>query len=62
MDKYFLYRHDSDTMGFNPVKIGGFLRENTWQNLILWVWCPSELTEGQHITVHLAFNEGSEQN
>lgn len=34
VDKYFFYGHDCDAMGF---KTGRFLRENAWQNLILWV-------------------------
>lgn len=61
VDKYFFYRHDWDAMDSNPGKIGRFLRENAWQNLILWVWCPSELTEGQHI-MNADSLTGSEQN
>lgn len=30
VDKYFFYRYDCGAMDFNPVKMGGFLRENAW--------------------------------
>lgn len=35
VDKYFFY--NMTVMLWVDFKIGGFLRENAWQNLILWV-------------------------
>lgn len=40
-------------MNFNTIKIQ-FLREIVWQNFILCLWFPSELTEERDITLHLA--------